>query len=92
MEVEAVLLCLEMFWVLNKETQETFNFQTFHSTTLHLFSTQKMVKERLLTLMSNNFLYFNSLSYEMVQHKLNQELTYINITLKNIYNIGIERT
>ena len=27
-------------------------------------------------------LYFNHLSYEMVQHKLNQELTNLNITLK----------
>ena len=80
MEVEAVLLCLEMFWILSKETQETFNFQTFHLTTLHLYIKIKFFhtqngKGHILTLMSNNLPYFNCLSYEMVQHKLNQELT-----------------
>ena len=33
-EVEAVLLSIEMFCILNKETQETSNFHIFHSTKL----------------------------------------------------------
>ena len=48
-------ICLEMFWILNNETQETFNFQTFHLTSLHLhkkiFHT-KNGKGYILTLMT----------------------------------------
>ena len=77
-EVEPVLSCLKIFWILSKETQESFNFQTFHSTTVHLYIKifhTKNGKGHILTLMSDNLPYFNCLSYEMVQHKLNQELT-----------------
>ena len=42
-EVEAVLVCLEMFWILNWKTQETFNFHKF---SFHYNSpVQKMVKD-----------------------------------------------
>ena len=64
-------------------------FTHFHSTTLHLY-------KKMVTAVSN-MQYFNCLSYEMVQHKLNGELTNIiqacyvtHCKIKsNIYNSGI---
>ena len=74
-EAEAVLLCLEMVWIPNSETQETFSFHTlsFHFTS----PVQKVVKDIIILTLMSNMLYFNCLSYEMVQHKLNWELSNI---------------
>ena len=87
---EAVLLGLEMFWILNEETVRELQFPNISLDTLHLYIKSfptKNSKGQILTLISNNFLCFNCLSYEIVQHKLNQELTNINTTLKKIFTI-----
>ena len=76
--VEIVLLGLEMLWILNEETVLDFQFPNISLDTLHLYIKSFLAKKskgQILTLISNNFLCFNCLSYEIVQHKLNQELT-----------------
>jgi len=55
-----------------------FQFPNISPDTLHLYIKSfpaRNSKGQILTLISNNFLCFNCLSYEIVQHKLNQELT-----------------